>query len=171
MAGSRFRAASLDRLGTKRYIFSSDALFQPRRASIIVSAKPSRYFPSSGNMANPNPSPKTRFTSDSPARGRQKGARDRLSAAFLTALANTFEELNDKGDSKGLDALRKVRDEDPAAYARVVASLLPKEVEIKRPLDELSDEDLAYLIATLKERVPAPAADDAEPAGTTPTIN
>jgi hypothetical protein len=35
----------------------------------------------------------------------------------------------------------------------------------------LSDEDLAYLIATLKERVPAPAADDAEPAGTTPTIN
>src|SRR3979490_2707872 len=33
------------------------------------------------------------------------------------------------------------------------------------------DEDLAYLIATLKERVPAPAADDAEPAGTTPTIN
>jgi hypothetical protein len=79
--------------------------------------------------------------------------------------------LNDKGDSKGLDALRKVRDENPATYARVVASLLPKEIEIKRPLDELSDEDLAYLIATLKERVPAPAADDAEPAGTTPTIN
>jgi hypothetical protein len=79
--------------------------------------------------------------------------------------------LNDEGDSKGLDALRKVRDEDPANYARVVASLLPKEIEIKRPLDELSDEDLAYLIATLKEIVPAPAADDAEPAGTTPTIN
>ena len=79
--------------------------------------------------------------------------------------------MNDKGDSKGLDALRKVRDENPATYARVVASLLPKEIEIKRPLDELSDEDLAYLIATLKERVPAPAADDAEPAGTTPTIN
>ena len=79
--------------------------------------------------------------------------------------------MNDKGDSKGLDALRKVRDENPATYARVVASLLPKEIEIKRPLDEVSDEDLAYLIATLKERVPAPAADDAEPAGTTPTIN
>ena len=79
--------------------------------------------------------------------------------------------MNDKGDSKGLDALRKVRDENPATYARVVASLLPKEIEIKRPLDELSDEDLAYLIATLKERVPAPAADNAEPAGTTPTIS
>ena len=110
---------------------------------------------------NPNPSPSTRSSSeDNPARGRgrQKGARDRLSAAFLTALADTFEELNDKVGSKGLDALKKVRDEDPAVYARVVASLLPKEIEIKRPLDELSDEELAYLIATLKERVPAPAA-------------
>lgn len=52
--------------------------------------------------------------SGNPSRAKQKGARDRLSAAFLTALADTFEEANDRGGSKGLDALKKVRDEDPA---------------------------------------------------------
>jgi hypothetical protein len=68
---------------------------------------PSRTFPSSGNLANPNPSPKTRFTSDSPARGRQKGARDRLSSAFLIALADHFEE-------HGEAAIKEVREKDPA---------------------------------------------------------
>ena len=114
---------------------------------------------------NPNPSPATRFSADNPGRAKQKGSRDRLTAAFLTELAESFE-LNGKA------AIEEVRMKDPSTYLRVVASLLPKEIELKRPLDELSDEDLAYLIATLKEIVPAPAADDAEPAaGTTPTIN
>jgi hypothetical protein len=117
---------------------------------------------------NPNPSPSTRFSSeDNPARGRgrQKGARDRLSAAFLTVLADDFE-------AHGKGVVATVRKKDPSTYMRVMASLLPKEIELRHPLDELSDEDIAYLIATLKEIVPAPAADDAEPAaGTTPTIN
>jgi hypothetical protein len=39
-------------------------------------------------MANPNPSPATRFSADNPGRAKRKGARDRLSAAFLTALAD-----------------------------------------------------------------------------------
>jgi hypothetical protein len=113
---------------------------------------------------NPNPSPATRFSADNPGRAKQKGSRDRLTAAFLTELAESFE-LNGKA------AIEEVRMKDPSTYLRVVASLLPKETELKRPIDELSDEDLAYLIAALKEIVPAPAADDAEPAGTTPTIN
>jgi hypothetical protein len=113
---------------------------------------------------NPNPSPATRFSADNPGRAKQKGARDRLTAAFLTELAESFE-LNGKA------AIEEVRMKDPSTYLRVVASLLPKEIELKRPIDELSDEDLAYLIAALKEIVPAPAADDAESAGTTPTIN
>jgi hypothetical protein len=45
-------------------------------------------------MANPNPSPATRFGADggaaNPSRRKQKGARDRLSADFLTALADDF---------------------------------------------------------------------------------
>ncbi len=42
-------------------------------------------------MANPNPSPATRFSADNPGRAKRKGARDRLSAAFLTALADDFD--------------------------------------------------------------------------------
>jgi hypothetical protein len=116
------------------------------------------------SKGNPNPSPETRFSTDNPGRAKQKGARDRMSTAFLNALADDFE-------AHGKDVVATVREEDPSTYVRFVASLLPKQVEITHPLDELSDEDLAYLIATLKKRVPAPAADDAEPAGTERTVN
>lgn len=94
-------------------------------------------------MANPNPSPATRFSVDRPGRAKQKGARDRLSAALLTALADDFE-IN------GRDAVARTRQEDPAAYLRAVASLVPKEMEIHRPLDGISDEMLDAVIAAVK---------------------
>jgi hypothetical protein len=109
---------------------------------------------------NPNPSPSTRFTSESPARGRQKGARDRLTANFLTELAESFEQ-------HGRQAIQAVMVFDTAKYLQIIAAQLPKQVELTRPLDELSDEDLAYLIATLKERVPA-KPEETLPA---PTVN
>lgn len=90
-------------------------------------------------MANPNPSPATRFGPANPSRGRQKGARDRLSAAFLKALADDF-------DVNGSVAVVKVREEDPATYLRVIASLAPKELELTRPLEAVSDEALQKLI-------------------------
>jgi hypothetical protein len=97
------------------------------------------------SMANPNPSPSTRFTPGS--NGRPKGSRDRLSAAFLKALADDF-------DTNGVGVVEKVRVEDPATYLRVVASLLPKEVEISRRLfDDVSDEALAEIIAVLEGEV------------------
>ena len=79
-------------------------------------------------MSNPNPSPTTRFgagqANGSP--GRQKAARDTISAAFLEALSDTFYESNGEGGCKGLDALKKFRDQDPATYARIFANLMPK---------------------------------------------
>jgi hypothetical protein len=42
---------------------------------------------------NPNPSPATRFSADNPGRAKQKGARDRFSAALLTDLADTWAQL------------------------------------------------------------------------------
>ena len=59
-------------------------------------------------MANPNPSPATRFTPGNPGSGRakQKGARDRLSVAFLTAFAQDFEQ-------HGESVIQKVRESDP----------------------------------------------------------
>jgi hypothetical protein len=89
---------------------------------------------------NPNPSPATRFSADNPGRAKQKGARDRLSAAFLTDFADDYE-LN------GRAVIETVRAKDPVAYMRLAAALLPAKVEItENPLDGLSDEQLdAYL--------------------------
>jgi hypothetical protein len=100
-------------------------------------------------MANPNPSPATRFGAGQAngSRGRQKAARDKISAAFLEALSDTFHELNDKRGSKGLDALKKMRDEDPATYARIFAALMPKQLEIadENPLALFNEEEFEKL--------------------------
>ena len=64
---------------------------------------------------NPNPNPATRFSPDNPGRAKQKGARDRLSAAFLGALSDDFE-------TNGKTVIETVRAKDPSTYLRVVAS-------------------------------------------------
>lgn len=88
-------------------------------------------------MANPNPSPSTRFEpgqSGNPG-GKPIGARNRLNAAFLNALAEQFEE-------NGKDAIRSVATLAPDVFVRVLAGILPKEVEVSHPIDDLSDEQL-----------------------------
>jgi Lon protease-like protein len=95
---------------------------------------------------NPNPSPATRFSADRPGRAKQKGARDRLTADFLDAMANSFEK-------HGKAAIEEVRTKDPATYLRVVAALVPKEIQLSRPLDAVPDEKLAELIALLTDAV------------------
>jgi hypothetical protein len=98
-------------------------------------------------MANPNPSPSTRFSSENnpaPGRGRQKGARDRMSTAFLNALADDFE-------AHGKGVVATVRKKDPSTYLRVFAGILPKEIEISRPLDGMDDSVLLQAIETLTE--------------------
>ena len=94
-------------------------------------------------MANPNPNPATRFGAagtGNPSRSKQKGARDRLSAAFLTDFADDYEE-------HGKAVIEAVRERDPIAYMRIAAALLPTKVEIAEdPIATLSDEQLeAYL--------------------------
>ena len=76
---------------------------------------------------NPNPSPATRFSADNPGRAKQKGARDRLSAAFLNDFADVY-------DAHGKAVIETVRDKDPIAYMRIAAALLPTKVEITEPL-------------------------------------
>jgi hypothetical protein len=89
---------------------------------------------------NPNPSPATRFSADNPGRAKQKGARDRLSAAFLNDFADDY-------DAHGKTVIETVRAKDPIAYMRIAAALLPTKVEItETPLDGLTDEQLdAYM--------------------------
>jgi hypothetical protein len=115
-------------------------------------------------MANPNPSPSTRFGPGNPSRGRQRAARDKISTAFLEALNEAFYEPNDSGGCKGLDAIKKVRDEDPATFARIFATLLPKQLEIddSTPESQLSDEQLSALYDELLAQRAARAASQDE---------
>ena len=55
--------------------------------------------------------------------GRPKGSRDKLSFAFIEALAKTFED-------KGLESLEQLMDEQPAQYHNIIAKLMPKIMEL-----------------------------------------
>lgn len=61
--------------------------------------------------------------------GRKPGSRNRLSENFLKAMADDFDE-------HGVEAIQKVRQDDPAKYLTVVAQLVPKETDINVKTDE-----------------------------------
>src|SRR3954452_9896633 len=74
-------------------------------------------------------------------RGRPKGARNRLGEEFLAELYNAFV-------ANGRAAIERVVEEDPAAFLRIIASLIPKEVKsTSSPFDALSEEQLEALAA------------------------
>ena len=56
--------------------------------------------------------------------GRPKGARHKLSEAFALKLAKDFEE-------NGVSAIIQTRQDNPVKYLEIIASLLPKEAEVK----------------------------------------
>lgn len=56
-------------------------------------------------------------------RGRPKGARSKLGEDFLLALHKDFA-------THGKEAIEAVREEKPDVYLKVIASVLPKEVEV-----------------------------------------
>ena len=69
--------------------------------------------------------------------GRPRGARNCLTGDFIGALAADFAE-------NGIDVIRVVRVEEPATYLKIIASTLPRELDITATtqLQELSDDDL-----------------------------
>lgn len=72
--------------------------------------------------------------------GRPKGSRNKLGEDFIRALQQDFE-------ANGVQAIATVREERPHEYLKVVASILPKQVEIKEGnFDGFSDEQLAALV-------------------------
>lgn len=98
-----------------------------------------------GNNANP--------------RGRPKGSRNKISVEFIAALCDDFEQ-------HGVEVIEAVRTERPADYLKIIASTVPKELNVSASsLDDLSDEDLCdaldavrALIATAKPRKSKPLA-------------
>jgi len=74
--------------------------------------------------------------------GRPKGSRNKLGEAFIAALHDDFTE-------HGAVTIARVREEDPTAYVKVCASLLPKEVKVTSSVEDLTDEQLDARIRAL----------------------
>ncbi len=84
---------------------------------------------------------KTRFsvTRQPEKTGRPRESRDRLTSKFLYEFAAHF-------DQHGAKAIKALYESDPEAYVRVAASLLPKEIEFKRPMSDIADDKLLAAI-------------------------
>jgi hypothetical protein len=75
--------------------------------------------------------------------GRPKGARNRLARTFLEDCYADWQE-------HGAAAIKVMRMEDPAGYCKMMASLVPRELELTSTvLTELSDDDLEATIQFL----------------------
>ena len=77
--------------------------------------------------------------------GRPAGARNKLQAQFVTALAEDFAE-------HGAGVIRIVRVEEPATYLKVIASILPKEFLLApNVLEDMSDAELQDALQALRK--------------------
>lgn len=75
--------------------------------------------------------------------GRPIGARAKLGEAFLEALKEDFE-------AHGVAAVQKVREEKPDQYLKVIASLMPKDVNLNWNGEvEMTDDELIERIRDL----------------------
>lgn len=81
--------------------------------------------------------------------GRPKGARSKLGEAFVQDMLADWSE-------NGVAVIQSVRTEDPVQYLKVVAGILPKEMNIKvSELDELTDEQLVRQLASIAAQLAA----------------
>lgn len=71
--------------------------------------------------------------------GRPQGARSKLGEAFLEAMLADFQK-------HGVGAIERVRQEKPDQYLKVIASLLPRELNLRDvtdDTDDMTDDELA----------------------------
>jgi hypothetical protein len=110
-----------------------------------------------------SPKRDTRFKKGQVAnpRGRPKGSKHKLSEAFIAEMCRDFEV-------HGAEVIAKVREDKPDVYLRVVASLLPKDVNVSTPnlLENLSDEELTATLEVVRRII---AGDDDDPGSATTT--
>jgi hypothetical protein len=92
-----------------------------------------------------------RFITGNIGGGRPRGARSKLGEEFLEALLTDWQQ-------HGVTVIAKVREEKPEQYLRVVASIIPKEIEVHadgEQLEHLSDADLIRIIRAYDEDLAA----------------
>jgi hypothetical protein len=75
------------------------------------------------DVVKPEQDEKGRFVTGNSGGGRPKGARAKLGEAFLSAMQESFAK-------DGAATIETVRLEKPDQYLKVVASILPKELDL-----------------------------------------
>jgi Mg/Co/Ni transporter MgtE len=96
-------------------------------------------------------------------KGRPKGSRNKLGEDFVSALQQDFKQ-------HGETVIAQVREEKPDAYLKVIASILPKEVNVNQSaLQELSDDELANILDAVRNQLLAGAVADAGSGSATKT--
>src|SRR5215468_7485441 len=96
------------------------------------------------------PSPRwQRGVSGNPT-GRPRGSRNALSEEVTCAILRDFRQHGQK-------AVAKVRQTQPAAYLKICALLVPREMKLEptNPLKSMTDEELAAAIAAVQEAINA----------------
>ena len=82
-----------------------------------------------------------------PRSGRVAGSRNKLNAQFL-------DDLREAWEKHGKKALRITAIEQPAQLAKIVASLIPREIELTDTrLSELTDEQIDTLTEILRRSI------------------
>ena len=81
--------------------------------------------------------------------GRAKGARNKISTAFLEELSAHFEK-------EGHKAIELCFHEKPIEYLKIIASVLPKEFEVtENRLAEIPDDELEFIIQHTRRELSA----------------
>lgn len=89
----------------------------------------------------PTPPVEHQFKPGNP--GRPKGSRNKLGEAFLEAMHDDF-------NAHGVRVIERVREEKPDQYLKVIASILPKDLNVNiNQMDDLTDEQLIQRIRSL----------------------
>ena len=82
--------------------------------------------------------------------GRPKGAKNKITKAFLKALTKDFAE-------HGVEVIKLLREKDPGLYLRIVAQLVPKDLDINHGGDVIvqivkyGEDELVPEVQTLKQ--------------------
>jgi hypothetical protein len=76
--------------------------------------------------------------------GRPKGTRNKLGEAFVKAMHADFE-------AHGAKVIETVRVEKPDQYLKVIASILPKELNVNTSaLGDMSDDELVAVLSAMR---------------------
>lgn len=88
-----------------------------------------------------------RFVTGNSGGGRPKGSRNKLGEAFIEAMHDDF-------NAHGPAVIARVRDEKPDQYLKVIASILPKDLNVNiNNMDDLTDDQLVRRIRELDSAI------------------